>query len=157
MLHITIEEVFNAVLPLAKNLKTTTLPELRSIKYICPVVRGGLVPASLLSRLTNIPLILGCHASTRHTPGRGAQHHFKGAINAFVKNVVEETLFVDDFIDSGFTHSQLRRLGAKHITALFERNFKSKEVDIHPELSPPVNIASSEWLVFPWEILDTEK
>lgn len=156
VLKVTFDEMIASLDIIGKNILHSKNPAIRKIRYVCPVMRGGSVPAAYLARITGRVLVLGCTASTRHTPGGGAANHFKFSINPYVRKIIDETLFVDDFVDSGFTLEQLKLSGVKHFTAPFQRKGKGDALITFDIFKPPVNILSDEWLVFPWEILDSK-
>lgn len=86
-MDISIEETERLCKSLASKIKNNA-----KIKAICPILRGGMLSAYILSKLTNKPLISQDKAD------------------------LKTTLFVDDICDSGQT---LKKIGAKHSFVLF--------------------------------------
>ena len=119
------KEFSDDVVILAERLKSTKV----LAKNIYGVPRGGLIPAVMLSHLTGLPLI----TSSR-----------------FISN---ETIVVDDIIDTG--HTLKRLLARKKPLAVASVWYHPKAV-IKPDFY--VNLKKTEdWLVFPFETIKSSK
>ncbi len=92
----------------------------KHITKIYGVPRGGLVPAVMLSHLLELPLILD-----------------KGEID-------EETVIVDDIVDTGKTILKLPRKAL--IVSLFYKPHSMIIPDFYAR-----EVANTEWVIFPFE------
>lgn len=124
MQKLTWEEFDYAITKIASDLKGARL----NIKNIYGIPRGGLVCAVSLSHRLNVPMILNA------------------------KDITNETIIIDDIVDSGNTMANL--IGSNDITTVAiylkygVRNF-----------TPNIYIFDKEedWILFPWETENSSK
>lgn len=102
---ITFEEVKELVEKLAQELENPCFPD---IERIFPVMRGGLIPAALLNRLTGIPIELNPDLCNPQT-----------------------TLYIDDINDSGLTFERLNQFNT---ASLFMRSTTKRESFVYGEI-----------------------
>ena len=113
------------------------------LKMIIGVTRGGLVPATKLSHLLNVPMKT-LTWQTRDTIDRDIEALLR------LKRVFRshEVLFVDDICDTGDTIRQIRNYfpGAVFTTLIDNLPEENKIVDFSPMTGD-----SAQWTIFPWE------
>ena len=117
---------------------------------IIPVARGGLIPSTILSHILNIPIrdtiIVRSYEGQKQQSGQ--------ILNALALGPaeIEECIFVDDIIDTGYTVETIRD---HYPQALFVAPIgKPKGLAGVEELlmvKPRRIVADSVWVKFPWE------
>jgi len=97
-------------------------------EYIYPIPRGGLIPATVISHILDIPLITDSYT-------------FYNKLYTYHKNV----LIVDDIVDSGKTMLKFQNYT---LLSLF---YKPETSQLKPDYY--IQTADSdEWVMFPWEV-----
>ena len=97
-------------------------------RKVCGVVRGGVIPAVMISHQMNIP--------------------FEPITPDTVLLDGKDVLIVDDIYDTGKTIKHLKKLNpqARFATILFNLKHDEYEVDYYGN-----GYSGEEWIVFPWE------
>ena len=145
-------DVENAALVLAAKLRVYKAEP----KRILAVARGGLIPATLLSHILGVRMVLslGVHSySNQHAQGILTAYHTEHLLDLRDRYNDADTLIVDDLFDTGETHKFLRGHFPKAMTCcLF---YKEKRIDQteHRIVSFPGSPLPDQWIVFPWEAL----
>lgn len=123
-----------------------TLVNPRSFEIVT-VIRGGLIPATLLAHKLNIERI---HVIPKIHPTQ--EEFIKDLI--ILPSTKTKLLFIDDIYDTGKTYQQIRNV-------LFEYDFKPcflvmkhAPQNIPQPYYPGRTMFSDQWVVFPWEVND---
>lgn len=105
--------------------------EWEGIRGIYGEPRGGLIPATIMSHMTGIPLVTNLWDAGGNMPA-----------------MLNEVLWVDDIIDSGLAATNFlnNHSDIKKQVALFGR-----EDSENCGLLTALNVPPNYWLVFPWE------
>ena len=98
----------------------------KHFKKVYGVPRGGLIPAVMLSHFIEIPLILN------------------------KEEIDEETVIIDDIVDTGKTISKLPRRGT--LVSLFYKPHSIITPDFYAR-----KVENDEWVVFPFETDESSK
>lgn len=116
-------------------------------KVIVGLVRGGCVPAVILSHLVKIPCKMLSYSSHRGF-GQGENE------NEIPDDILEGTqqLFVDDICDSGYTLKEVMEacgegMGNLSASLIYRDHDKSQYV---PDMYAH-RITNGSWIQFPWE------
>ena len=123
-IHLTWKDIDDAIDSLAYNIKSSGL----EIKSICGMVRGGLIPAVMLS----------------HKLGIKYNH-------ILIPKISGNTLLVDDICDSGNTLANF-----KHDTRIITATIHYKQSAIYEPNFWYSLIQEKDWIVYPWEREDAE-
>lgn len=122
--------------------------------YIVGVARGGVIPATILSYRTEIPL-LTISVQTRN-PDR-SQSKPTIAIETGIRQILNEksVLIVDDIIDSGLTIETIRSIIDKNPKNV---NYASLVYNTNLNIDPPEyqyhiidRSTDQSWVTFPWD------
>lgn len=144
-IHLTYIEIHQLCQILATQI--LNYPGSKNFRSIVPVARGGLIPATLISRFTNIPLHQGYITYTKD-------------INtlALPENLYSptETLIVDDILDTGHMYNILKGAGMQHFATLYCRHSLTEHLHSIGSTSTFTGaiVLHDDWLVFPWEVND---
>lgn len=104
-----------------ENLILKKVPEIKNVKDIFGIPRGGLVAAVILSHKLDIPL---------------------------TKNITKNTLIVDEICDSGKTFIELeKQLGFKPKTFCIHK----KSIAKYQPTYICKELKTKSWIVYPWE------
>jgi xanthine phosphoribosyltransferase len=126
--HVTWTDIDLACRMIAIWLKKTNEANNRAPLAIIPVMRGGLIPATILSHQLNLPVIMG--TATPATPSTAGNF-----------------LVVDDITDTGKTFKELKELFPN---ALYVSLYAKPKGLPYADISFKI-VAQDCWLVFPWE------
>jgi len=107
------------------------LPNLDDYDGIAAPARGGLVPGTMLSHLTNLPLLT-------FDP--------KDPLPDTLKS--KRYIIFDEICDTGGTLAHLTNCPAQHFTATLYKRYSAK---FNPDLVWRT-VEHDDWLVFPWEM-----
>ena len=151
VLKVSIEEIRQYSKELAKKMED------KNINVIVPILKGGVVLASMLGRDLNINKFSCIHIATTLTDTRNAE--FKEPVLLGITNEKElknaNILLVDDICDSGrsinFATKILQKYQPKSITSCVAINVNkqtSQKKDIYFAKDYSVE---NYWIVFPWE------
>lgn len=116
-----------------------------SNKFILPVQRGGVFPAMLISRFTNIPLLTG-HLK------RDENMHY--TLQSPLGISVDDIIVVDDIYDTGNTFKQLRDLHLVNFVFLMHRKVNALPKYSTGIIHSQLELDTDAWITFPWEIDD---
>lgn len=112
---------------------------------ICPIIRGGLVPGTLLSHRLNYPSIHPITIQTRD------QVNFENLIN-FPEYVSDKLyIIVEDVVDTGKTLNILNNYFLLKENVIFVSLIKRKGFDIPFKHHISVLEMNFSWIIFPWE------
>ena len=136
----------------------TLLPNIPD--YIIGIGRGGLVPATLISHLLDVPLI-PINYSSEH--GKGNDKHARNTILPIVYGDITSGIgsplsypvlgVVDDIVDSGNTMKEVKDFYNKQGHLVHTYCLVAKENAIHiPDLYGTKVPLDSPWINFPWEL-----
>lgn len=119
------------------------------INRLVAITRGGLIITGLLSQYLKI-----CDIETVCLSSY--DNHNKGKICVIKNNIKDynNTLFVDDLVDSGDTLNYLQNKSPdkKILTAVLYVKSISEEIPYKPTFFIE-KVPKNEWLVFPWEVV----
>jgi hypoxanthine phosphoribosyltransferase len=123
------------------------MDEAEKPKTIVGLIRGGCIPAVILSHLTKIPCKMLSYSSHQGFGGGENDNQIPGDI---LEGVMQ--LFVDDICDSGYTLKEVMEAcgeGMGNLSAsLIYRDHTKSQFD--PDMYA-TRITDSSWVVFPWE------
>ena len=142
--HYTYEQIHQLTIKAGENI----LNEHIDYDYIVGVLRGGLVPATILSHYTGIPLDI-IKWSTRDFTQNVVNHEIAKLLNEGVNIVL-----VDDINDSGRTFFEIKQSlnynsdtkGKLTTISVLERHNTQYKSDYCGEI-----VSSDDWICFPWE------
>ena len=149
-MHITFDQVKSAVRSWATKIEQTD----SKYDYIIGVSRGGLVPATLLSYATEIPMKT-IDIKTRKADGTQCQPetYYGDHLGEIMAN--SNVLFVEDIIDSGLTLSEISRI-MKNRDKTFE--YASIVYNTALKTQQPAFYYTTinrdyykDWVIFPWD------
>lgn len=122
------------------------------IKQIIPIARGGLVPATIISHLTNVPIKCAIQAQSYKAYNQ-QEIKFSHVIPALTLEEQRSTLIVDDIIDSGNTLAAVAHYYPRCSMAALVSKGKVDE-EYLPGIRKFVykNTPKDCWIVFPWEV-----
>lgn len=127
MMYITWADVEEGVRHIFSN-----LPDLNDFDGIAAPARGGLVPGTMLSHLTNLPL-LTFDPKLPTLP-----------VDLYTKRYI----LIDEICDTGDTLIELTARTRNHLTcALYKRHSSKYEPNVVWRY-----VEHDDWLVFPWEM-----
>lgn len=121
------------------------------LEAIVGIARGGLVPATALSQMLDIPLIPISYSAK---DGKGDN---KNHLNQLPEIPYKRILLLDDICDSGKTLSEL----AKYYDKPGDRRVYTAAIYFKQQQSPPIvpnlfwvsiNEHDENWIHFPWEV-----
>jgi hypoxanthine phosphoribosyltransferase len=145
-IHLTYVEIHQLCQILATQI--LNYPGSKNFRSIVPVARGGLIPAILISRFTNIPLQHGYITYAKDTNTL-----------SFPENLYSptETLIIDDILDTGHMYTILKNVGMQHFAALYCRHSSTEHLHSIGSTSTFTGaiVLHDDWLVFPWEVNDS--
>jgi len=118
-------------------------------RHIIGLCRGGLIPAVMMSHMTEIPVIPISYSSKE---GEGENQSYENCLPG-LGDVDSQILIIDDICDSGKTMdevaSEYMNRGHKVITAaLYYKEGAVWCPDFYWQKIP----ADSPWILFPWEM-----
>ncbi len=122
-----------------------------AISQIIPIARGGLVPATIISHMTNVPIKCAIQAQS-YKEHNQQEIQFSHVIPALTFEEQRRTLIVDDIIDSGNTLAAMAHYYPKaNVAALVSKNLVDE--DYLPGVKKFVykKTPADCWIVFPWE------
>lgn len=151
--HLTWQQIEEAMLRTALQLKYMWPQEKMKRKYIVSIARGGYVPAVLLSNFLRIPIKYTIHAHSYNDQNKQeatVKLHVKPKLNL---EEINDSIFVDDIIDTGHTIKAIEAAfpNARFVAAVG----KPRGIEQHCEklLITPIQVVSNDtWVVFPWEV-----
>ena len=124
-------------------------PKSKQPKVVVGVVRGGAIPAVIISHLLGVPCKMVSYSSTA---GKGDN---KDHVNVIPDDIIngKNQLFVDDIVDTGRTFYEISQLvtgtNAKFV-ALVKRSPPGIEDLFTPDLVGG-ELNNDNWVIFPWE------
>ena len=125
---------------------------------IVGIVRGGMIPAVIMSHKLNIPVV-----SLQWSKRDFAHQQYGKFLENIVRSAISDNqryLIVDDILDSGETFADLKRWTAMiSDTSLLKNKIKyatlirntSSEVHVDFHSTEIDRKVDDRWLVFPWE------
>ena len=139
-LHITWEAFHDHTKALSNRLKNKA----EWTKLVC-ITRGGLAPASLVSRFLNFKHVETICLSSYHDETN--QRTSLEIIKPFHSNE-SGILVIDDIVDSGKTFQKVRTMIPQaHMASLYAKPSGIPHVNTYEN-----QIGQDTWVVFPWEI-----
>jgi hypoxanthine phosphoribosyltransferase len=99
-------------------------------KVLFGIPRGGLIPATILSHILEIPIVT--------------------TFDTLWTKSMKDVLVVDDIVDSGETLKEYADF--YHIASIFWKKYASFMPKYYSEIAYP-----DEWIVFPWETKTSDK
>lgn len=111
---------------------------------IVPIVRGGLVPATIISHILGCPRIVPFQLQTRDCDDVFG--------NLIFQSINPETKFliVDDVCDSGLTFDKTTEFFIENGFKNIQKCCLIKRTKSDPNIVSPY-VKPFEWIVFPWE------
>lgn len=110
--------------------------------YLCGIARGGLIPATILSYKTKIPMFT-IEWQLRH--GKPAR---KISDDAMSKLLTKKVLLVDEIVDSGTTINEIHNyLNKKVDVCSLMCRIGSKYIPTYHD----IDIGTDDWINFEWE------
>jgi len=145
--HLTWAQVTVICETLATSIKAW--PKSKQPNVVVGVVRGGAIPAVILSHLLGIPCKMVAYSSTS---GKGDN---KDHLNVIPEEIItgSNQLFVDDIVDTGQTFSEISDLVMGKNTkfvALVKRSLPGVTDLFVPDLVGG-ELKNDDWVIFPWE------
>lgn len=140
------EEIHNACKDIALRIEGLDL----GLKCVAGVARGGLLPATILSHLMKLPLLLIDYSSKE---GQGDDKNHNNVLPE-IKPEDSAVLIVDDICDSGKTLSEIityftnQRVSAYTAVLYFKQHDKQP---VHPTFVWKNIPHDSGWVIFPYE------
>ena len=123
-------------------------------KRILAIARGGLIPAVMLSHILDVREIYSMQLISY--TGEASPHPLQPvdydsyAVSEDLWNQ-EDTLIIDDLLDTGATQAFLREWFPNAIRATLFHKKKTVEGSEFNLLPYPGGILPDKWIVFPWE------
>jgi len=124
--------------------------------FIVAVARGGLIPATLMSHILDIPL-LPVSFSSKDGNGDNKNHENELPTIQGDFKFPPKILIVDDICDSGKTLYELyeyyaSRGHAVRTASLYFKYHPTEQQIFEPDFYWNVTIAGDPWINFPWEM-----
>lgn len=114
---------------------------------ICPVIRGGLVPGTMLSHIFSQPRIIPIQWQTRDLSVR--------EINLSKLRSYNKILIVEDIVDTGKTINEILKYFKKWTNDFAVASLIKKETAVIEKnvkvFSGISNVTGNQWHQFPWE------
>lgn len=118
------------------------LREIKNFKRLIAITRGGLVPAALVARELDIR-----HIDTICIIGYDYNQKTDLRVVKEVTTSGEDTLVIDDLVDTGATLTQVRRMVPQaHYATVYVKPAGRDLVDTYI-----TEVAQNTWIEFPWE------
>ena len=151
-MHITFDQVKSAVASWAADIKRSD----KKYDYIIGVSRGGLVPATMLSYATGIPMRT-IEIKTRDKAGNQVRPttNYSDDVSDIMYQTENNILFVEDIIDSGLTLSVIdsimkyRNTEYDYATVVYNSVLKSKSPTFYYTMID--RDYYKDWIIFPWD------
>jgi len=128
----------------------------KNYTHIMGISRGGLIPATHISHVLNLPLAITSYSAPAGK-GSGTRNTFHWQDDKHVPiDRSSIVLVVDDIIDSGFTMAHVVEELAVHAGSVDaavlvnKRNSQMEKVNCRVYFGEEVS-EDSPWVVFPWE------
>lgn len=141
--HPTYDQLHEGCINLAKQIiASDNMPDM-----IVGIVRGGMLPAVILSNLLDIPC-QAIHYSSQAGAGDNKNHH-----NEIQQLQADSILLVDDICDTGYTLQEITGEFIKRQqhcrTAVL---YYKEDMDVHhPDFVWQIIPSDSPWIIFPFE------
>ena len=140
------EEIHNACRDIASRVESSYL----NIKQVGGIARGGLLPATILSHMLKLPLLLIDYSSKE---GKGDDKNHQNVLPELT-SADGNLLLVDDICDSGRTMNEIvghfvRRHVAVYTAVLFYKTHDKQTVI--PDFVWRTIPHDSGWVIFPYE------
>ena len=149
--HPTYDQLHEGCVVLASQITAAgEIPDL-----IIGLVRGGMLPAKILSNLLNIPMV-AVHYSSSEGAGDDKNH-----CNEIPELQAKNILIVDDICDTGHTLGEVFKelyVNRKQFCRAAVLYYKEDMGRHHPDFYWQTIPKDSPWIIFPWEVtLDDTK
>lgn len=119
---------------------------------LVPIVRGGLVPATILSHMWGVPIIGVVFMDKYSEPGRERQIPYVAGGPEYLP---EDAIFVDDVLDTGDTFRAVNAVYPKNKFLVPYAKYAGLNTCSHMLHSIPLQtVVDVCWLYFPWEKKD---
>jgi len=119
----------------------------KEIDSIVGIIRGGLVPATIISHRLGLPLYTINHSSKLGN-GDGREIDVIGGLNR-KPFLGKHPLFIDDIADTGNTLADIKEVYSNAQTAVLYYNTNSVVKPDYWEVELPDD---APWIYFPWEM-----
>jgi hypothetical protein len=121
---------------------------------IIGIIRGGLVPARLISDLMHNKNIATMRVESYFGIGKRKEPKITQKLTVEIKN--KSILLVDDVSDSGYSMKE----AVKYLKKLHPSTIKTATLHYKPQsiFKPDYYIEETDkWIIYPWEINETKK
>lgn len=127
------------------------LPLCQQPTSVVGIVRGGAIPAVILSHMLDIPLTMVSYSSLR---GKGDDKNHSNKIPGNVLTTPNQIL-IDDIVDTGYTMKELSgalESAGNHTFITAALILKAHPAQQHnPTYYGHAIVDQDQWVVFPWE------
>ena len=117
------------------------------IDCVMGLVRGGLVPATIISHIMDVPMITATYSSHN---GAGQRKHNNHLPN--IPNILGNLLIVDDICDSGYTLSEVSLFYQKDYPVKTAAIYNKRNLNYTPDYFMYSIGEDSPYITFPWEV-----
>lgn len=123
---------------------------------LVPVVRGGLVPATILSHMTGFSIRETIHVSAYNGTVLDIGRLKKQLRTTFTRDEIKNVVFIEDIIDTGTTIEFIREVYPEAVFAAISAKPAGVQKCGRQGLDailcePPLKYPDNTWLEFPWE------
>lgn len=130
--------------------KIQALPKEEQPEVIIGIVRGGAVPAVILSHMLKLPVKMLHYSSVR---GCGDDLNHDNQIPADILAAPRQ-LFVDDICDSGYTLKEIFNALDENVcdlTNMATLIYRDHDKSVFEPMLYATRITTDHWIDFPWE------